>query len=230
MAIVRHKGIVRSTGSRVFVLWRECPDDPTHCLVIYQDSLPEAFSVPVVNLINGVGQRDIDLWKVMHEIGVIEGANMLTVLHKYGYIRKQNTVDVDMHVGDNKKIALNLLNAEIDHEIQLSAGTVKDVNPFELRDQEAKDDDYPEKNSIVKSLLADAKKYEELSKNSYERAYKLEPSLRPVPESTSQNSEKSDKSTLVLELPADISQTKAIEMVKSAMKAFKEAHQQDGTD
>ncbi|WPK19499.1 hypothetical protein [Salmonella phage SD-1_S14] len=33
MAAIRHVGVMRNTGSRVFVVWRSLPDDPEHCLI-----------------------------------------------------------------------------------------------------------------------------------------------------------------------------------------------------
>lgn len=61
MSIVRHCGVVRSTGSRVFVVWRQLENDPSHCLVVYRDSLPEVYSNRVAELVLGRGQSSIEL-------------------------------------------------------------------------------------------------------------------------------------------------------------------------
>lgn len=214
--ITRHTGVVRSTGSRVFVLWRQLENDPTHCLVIYRDSLPEAYVSKVTDLVLGSqGQSSIELWQVMDKVGVLEGANMLTLLHKMGYIRKQNTLDIDMHIGGSNKIPLNVLNDEINQSPAMVSGTVKDFNPYDKSEVQ-----YPEQDSIVSRLLEEADKYEQLAVANRERAYNLDPSLRPKAEVLSDVAHApSDK--FFVELPDGISQAKAVELVKKALKERK---------
>ena len=228
MSIVRHCGVVRSTGSRVFVIWRQLKNDPTHCLVVYRDSLPEVYSNRVTELVLGRGQSSIELWDVMDKIGTLEGGNMLSVLHRMGYIRKQNTLDIDMHVGGTNKIPLNVLNEEINQSAVVRDGTVKEFNPYEQAQNEVK---YPEQDSIVSRLLEQAEQYEQLARENRERAYNLDPSLRPQAQvlaenfvilpSDSADQQSDEKSSLFVELPEGISQTKAVELVKKALKERK---------
>lgn len=228
MSIVRHCGVVRSTGSRVFVVWRQLENDPTHCLVVYRDSLPEVYSNRVAELVLGRGQSSIELWDVMDKIGTLEGGNMLSVLHRMGYIRKQNTLDIDMHVGGTNKIPLNVLNEEINQSSVVRDGTVKEFNPYEQEQNEVK---YPEQDSIVSRLLEQAEQYEQLARENRERAYNLDPSLRPQAQvlaenfvilpSDSADQQSDEKSSLFVELPEGISQTKAVELVKKALKERK---------
>ncbi|AQW88740.1 hypothetical protein pEaSNUABM50_00211 [Erwinia phage pEa_SNUABM_50] len=214
MSIIRHCGVVRSTGSRVFVVWRQLENDPQHCLVVYRDSLPEAYVNKVTDLVLNQGQSSIDLWNVIDKIGMLEGTNMLTLLHKMGYIRKQNTQDIDMHVGGNNKIPLNVLNNEIDSAPEMVSGTVKDFNPFDRTEVQ-----YPEQNTVVTHLLDDARKYEQLSRESFERAYNLDPSLRPQ----ATVGESQDDGFIHLRIDPSMSQTKAIELVKKTLKEHKDA-------
>lgn len=212
--ITRHCGVVRSTGSRVFVIWRQLENDPGHCLVVYRDSLPEVYSNRVAELVLGRGQSSIELWDVMDKIGTLEGSNMLSVLHRMGYIRKQNTLDVDMHVGGNNKIPLNVLNEEINQSSVVQDGTVKSFNPYEQSANQ-----YPEQNSIVGRLLEEAEKYEQLARENRDRAYSLDPSLRPYEGALPAAS--SDTTSVFVELPEGISQTKAVELVKKVLKERK---------
>ncbi|SOK58488.1 hypothetical protein [Yersinia phage fHe-Yen9-04] len=214
MSIIRHCGVVRSTGSRVFVVWRQLENDSRHCLVIYRDSLPEAYVTKVSDLVLNQGQSSIELWDVIDKIGTLEGANMLTVLHKMGYIRKQSTLDIDMHVGGNNKIPLNILNDEINSAPEMVAGTVKDFNPFKSQNVQ-----YPEQNTVVTHLLDDANKYQQLANESFERAYNLDPSLRPQ----SVTGENKDDDLIHLNIDPSMSQAKAIELVKKALKEHKDA-------
>lgn len=212
--IIRHCGVVRSTGSRVFVVWRQLENDPTHCLVVYRDSLPEVYSNRVAELVLGRGQSSIELWDVMDKIGTLEGSNMLSVLHRMGYIRKQHTLDVDMHVGGNNKIPLNVLNEEINQSSVVQDGTVKSFNPYEQSTNQ-----YPEQNTIVGRLLEEADKYEQLARENRDRAYSLDPSLRPYESTLPATS--SDTTSVFVELPEGISQTKAVELVKKVLKERK---------
>lgn len=226
MSIVRHCGVVRSTGSRVFVVWRQLENDPNHCLVVYRDSLPEVYSNRVAELVLGRGQSSIELWDVMDKIGTLEGGNMLSVLHRMGYIRKQNTLDIDMHVGGTNKIPLNVLNVEINESAVVRDGTVKEFNPYEQA--QTQQVQYPEQTSIVTRLLEQADQYEQLARENRDRAYSLDPSLRPKAQILDEaafynNSEVNEdkEQTLFVELPDGISQTKAVELVKKALKERK---------
>lgn len=224
MSIVRHCGVVRSTGSRVFVVWRQLENDPHHCLVVYRDSLPEVYSNRVAELVLGRGQSSIELWDVMDKIGTLEGGNMLSVLHRMGYIRKQNTLDIDMHVGGTNKIPLNVLNEEINQSAVVQDGTVKAFNPYEQQETQVQ---YPEQGTIVSRLLEEATKYETLARENRERAYNLDPSLRPqaqavvLPSDSVVEADSQESTSLYLELPEGISQAKAVELVKKALKERK---------
>lgn len=214
MAITRHCGVVRSTGSRVFIVWRQLPDQPAHCLAIYQDSLPEQYAFAVQELVLGRGQSSIDLWDVMDKVGVLDGRKMLDVLHSLSYLRKLSTADVDMHVGNGAKIALNLLNDQLDSQKEHTDGKVKEYNPFEDKGQH----DFQESGGIVSKLLSEAAQYEQLAKDTYERAYALEPSLRPQAQVVSEPKNETDKRTFFIEIPDGVSQAKAIELLKKKLK------------
>lgn len=213
MSVIRHNGVIRNTGSRVVVVWRTLPDDKDNCLVVYRDSLPEAYSAAVMELTMTRGQSSLDLWEVMHSVGYLDGRKMLDVLHNMGHLRKVRTCDIDMHTGGNNKIALDVLNANLDaDETKTHAeGKVKEYNPF---NPDVKDTNVEEA-TIVEQLIKDATEYERLAKDMFERAYNLEPSLRPQAEVTR------DDRTLYIELPEGISQTKAIEKVKKALQERK---------
>lgn len=208
---IRHVGVVRNTGSRVFVVWRSLPDDPEHCLIVYRDSLPEAYAQSVADLVMNQGQSNVDLWEVMHKIGHLDGRKMLDVLHNLQHLRRARTCDIDMHVGGNSKISLDVLNNAInDNDAKTHEdGKVKEYNPF--KPQEA--DTSVEEATIVEQLLKDAQRYEQLAKEHFERAYNLEPSLRPQVQATPVAP---DSKTFYIEIPEGISQTKAIEKVKQA--------------
>lgn len=210
--IIRHCGVARNTGSRLFVVWRQVPDDSEHCLVIYQDSLPEAYVHAVSDLVHNQGQASQDLWDVMDKVGYLDGRQMLTVLHNNGYIRKLRTSDVDMHIGNGSKIPLSDLNASLDEVLSHKSGTVDSYSPFDKKETE-----FHEQGTIVERLLKEASQYEELAVQNRERAYAIDPASRPSV------TEKTDSSTIHIELPSDISTTKAIEQVKKILQERKAA-------
>lgn len=214
MAITRHCGVVRATGSRVFIVWRQLPDQPGHCLAIYQDSLPEQYAYAVQELVLGRGQSSLDLWDVMDKVGVLDGRKMLDVLHQLSYLRKLSTADVDMHVGNGAKIALNLLNDQLDEQKVHTDGKVKEYNPFDNQPQT----DFQESGGIVAKLLSDAAQYEQLAKETYERAYALDPSMRPQAAAII---EADPNQPFTISIPQGTTQAKAIEILKKALKEQK---------
>lgn len=209
MAVTRHCGVVRATGSRVFVVWRQLPDQPNHCLVIYQDSLPEQYAHAVQELVLGRGQTTLELWEVIDKIGVLDGKKMLDVLHNLSYLRKLSTADIDMHIGNGTKIALNLLNEQLDQHSVHTDGKVSEFNPFDKSATQ-----FTETGGIVGKLLHDAAQYEQLAKETYERAYSLEPSMRPQATII----EAAADQGITIKIPNGTSQTKAIEILKKALK------------
>ena len=38
---IKHTGMLLNTGKRVVVVFRELPDDPTHCLVVDTEAVPD---------------------------------------------------------------------------------------------------------------------------------------------------------------------------------------------
>ena len=201
--VVRHKGVMRNTGSRVFVVFRELPGEPEYCLVVFQYSLPEVYTWAVRDLVSGPGQNSTELHEIMNAVGVLDGRKMLNVLHEGKYLRKVRTADVDMHTGGNNIIPLNVLNERFSANLT-EESKIKDYNPFNPEMQDTK----IEEMTIVSELIKEAQKYEKLSKDYYERLYNLEPSMRP------QGEVKESEGFFSIEFPNDISQTKAIEKLK----------------
>lgn len=206
--ITRHTGVIRRTGSRVYVVYRELLDDKEHCLVIYRDSLPEVYAYKVQDVVLGRGQESINLFDVMDK-ETLEGAHMLTVLHKYNHLRRVSVDDVDMHVGGRNVISLRVLNQSIDETSEVKDGTVEKYNPMVKNDNIK----FSESVGIAYELINQADMHTSEAKALYERAYALDPSLRPVMEI-----QEEDDNTFIVKLPKNASQAKAVELVKKALK------------
>lgn len=212
MAILRHQGFMKNTGSRVFVIFRELPNDPNTCLICYRDALPEQYVHKVTDVVLNQGQRSADLYKVMeHE--TLEQGQMLTVLHRMGYLHSVRTSDVEMHLGDSGKIQLDILNNEIRKSSQdnMTDGKVS-YNPLDTKYSE----EFIEQDGIIGNLKAEAEKFAALAESAYKRLYDLDPSLKPKPKSDI------EEDCLVLKVPLDLSQAKAIELLKKELKKIRE--------
>lgn len=214
--IQRHQGVIRNTSSRVYIVWRSLPDDPSHALIIYRDSLPGPYADPIYELVMGRGQESTELYEVMDKTGRLDGSNMFTILHKMKYLVKVPTNMVDVHIGGDAKIALDKLNESIDDGNRtIDAGKTKVFNPLER----ATEIHYSESTGIVTQLMDEAKRHQDMANNILERAYALDPTQRP-----SQTTEiKADDNVLVLHIPKDYSQAKAVDLVKQALKEAKNA-------
>lgn len=211
MAIVRHQGTLNSTGSRVFVVYREVPGEPDSCIVCYADSLPEMYVYKVRDLVMGRGQESEDLYKVMEKVH-LERNNMLMELHTMGYLRKQKTNNVTMHVGGGATIGLSELNDKMRerNDNKIDSNTVSSFNPMDVPNLER-----PETSIVVQDLLSQAKHYEQLAQDTYDRIRNIDPSV------IDDKKQSSDDDTFTLTLDKDITQTKAIEVLKLKLRELK---------
>lgn len=210
---IRHIGVIKNTGSSVFVVYRKLPDGKDNeCLILYRDSLPDVFSHRIISTVEGKGQKSVDLFEVMNEER-LEGRHMLTVLHNHGLLKVVDTNAVVMHVGGNQTIRLDELNKIIDNEIKLKGDNVPKYNPFDIGSAEAKD--ALEDKGLVHRLSEQAKFHYEEATKLYDRISEIDPSL--VPDSYKSTVNVSNSNTF--EVPEGISQSKAIELLKKFMKA-----------
>lgn len=212
---IRHIGSIKNTGSDVIVVYRSIPDEVDHCLVIFRDSLPEVYSHKVITFVNGIGQRSVDLFEVMHEAGILEGQNMLGMLHKHGMLKKYRTSDVVMRPGGSQTIRLDELNKIIDDEKKMKDGTVKAFNPFDMGSVEAQS--ALEDRGLVDRLMIQYQEHLEKAAHYLNRAKELDPSIKVAEE------EVKNRDVLHIDLPADITQSKAVELVKKLIKEFQES-------
>ncbi len=218
---IRHIGSIKNTGSDVIVVYRSLPDESDKCLVIFRDSIPEVYIHKVLTFVNGVGQRSVDLFEVMHEAGLLEGQNMLSTLYKHGMLKKYSTSDIVMRPGGQQTIRLDELNKIIDDEKQkkMKDGSVKNFNPFDMGSVEATE--AMEDRGLVDRLLKQYQEHVDKAQGYLNRAIELDPNVKV--QGTSDKKESTDK--IHLELPVDVSQAKAIELLKKALKEHKEGKQ-----
>lgn len=209
---IRHNGVSKNTGSNVIVIYRSLPDAPNKCLVLFKDSLPDTLSTNVLTLVNGVGQKSLDLYDVMDKMGIVEGRHMLTVLHNYGLLKPLQTNEVVMHVGGGQTIRLDELNSILESESKINDGKVSTFNPFDIGSAEA--EAAIEDKGLVSRLLSQAAEYRAEADKLHKRAMELDPSLR-----FEVKTEVTSTDTVII--PEGITQAKAIELVKKIIKERK---------
>jgi hypothetical protein len=110
---LRHIGQV---GDRkVAVIFREVPNEPHMCIVVYSQLLNRNIHDPLMAAIESPsGQAAKDLGDQLNRSYTMDGKIILQVLHHEGMMKKVNTDQVMMTPAANTKIRLSELNTMLD--------------------------------------------------------------------------------------------------------------------
>lgn len=187
--ITRHVGKLRNSGIRVVVLMRKLPEDQANCLVVESDRLPDMYHDNLMNMVQSAeAQQTTELCDVLQRRTFTDGSPVLQTLHLKTFIRKVSIEDVDLYPLPNHPLPLAEANREIDQSTATSeaitaedaatavpetiteSGTVAPNTEAEAQGDPA---------VIAKTLIAQAKLLEDEAKAKKERAYTLDPSLKP---------------------------------------------------
>ena len=113
----KHLGIVKNTGVRIAVVFREMPDDPDHCLVAEIDRMPDKYHDAMYEIINSnAAQKVNDLYTILHQRTLPDGNNALQGLHTNNLMRKVPIDDVELTVQPNTHIPLRMINEQINEQ------------------------------------------------------------------------------------------------------------------
>lgn len=124
MSFLRHVG--KHGDRKVAVIWREVPNEPHMCLVVYTELLNSHIHDPLVACIESdIGQNSKDLADALNRTHTRDGKIILQVLHAEGMLKKVNTEQVVMTPAPNVKIKLNELNKILDEMEQGEAAVKK---------------------------------------------------------------------------------------------------------
>ena len=175
--IKKHIGYLPS-GVRCFVILNTVTDDVdsddfNYCLVIEPDSLPEQYSYAVNEVIMGAAQKADNAVEVLSKATLANGVPIINLLHNGNYIRKVQTIDVTMDVGNNHTIKLSELNEQIK--------VVKAEQQTAVANTVTKQNYNYAQNLVVKAndMIAEANKL-------LNQAYSLRPELKPAAQDTKQ--------------------------------------------
>lgn len=114
MTNTKHVGQIVNTQRRCVVMFRELPNEPTNCLIVDTDSLPDWMHDDVINAVNSPGaQASANFYEYAQRTMFADGSNMLQALHKRGLLVKQPTNNIKMVPNATVAIRLDELNAII---------------------------------------------------------------------------------------------------------------------
>lgn len=172
MQITRHVGKITNTGIRIVVIYRKLPDDPTSCLVVESDRLPDFYHDNLMTILNSKeGQAAREFYEVLHRRKFGDGTNCLQTLHTKGYMKKMRVADVTLYPAPNYPLTLLAANNEMDGTSLTENGVDEKATSSASR--------LPVPGDEVSSLIKQAELLEEDAVRLREQAYTLNPSLRP---------------------------------------------------
>lgn len=198
---IKHVGQLVNTQKRCVVVFRELPDDPTQCLVVDTDALPDWMHDDVINASESPGaQASANFYEYAERSVMADGSNMLQSLHKTGRLMKTPTDNVKMTPNNSVAIGLTELNniireqsndapvvAPPDDQTAMAGKDVADATPQPMttgnivEDVAATNQEAMDPQDLAKSLLAQAKTFEQEAKSLKTQAYELAPNLKPGP-------------------------------------------------
>ena len=167
MAITKHVGKMKDSGSRVAIMYRTLPDDKENALVVSTDNLPNLYHDAFIAMIDSPeGQQSNELYEIANRRAFPDGKNMLNALHESVMLVKVPTQNVIVMPNPGNSIQLDVLNKEI--AVQTGAAKLQQTeNILSMNKQEAK------------NLLLQAEGLEAQAKTVRENAYNIDPDLRP---------------------------------------------------
>ena len=182
---IKHVGQLINSQRRVIVVFREIPDEPTHCLVVDTDALPDWMHNDIINAVESPGaQSSANFYEYAQRTVFTDGSNMLQTLHAAKRLSKQPTSNVMMTPNTSAKIRLDELNnlireqngdqpavTDVPPENELGMATKKTPSKSEAPAVISEED-------IAKNMLAQAEQFSAEAERLREEAYALSPGLK----------------------------------------------------
>jgi hypothetical protein len=120
MANLKHIGQVSNTGIKCVVVFREIYDergnvvDPSHCLVVETDRLPDYAHDDIVRVVeSSAGQEANEFYEIANRSYFSDGSPMLQELHKRGWIKKYETKNITLTPNRSTSVLLSEVNEVI---------------------------------------------------------------------------------------------------------------------
>lgn len=107
--MIKHIG--RHNNRKIVILYRQVPNEGHMCLVMYSDMLPRQLHDDIMRVLESPsGQQAKEFSEVLYRNLSTDGRNLLTVLHKEGYIKKVQTNQVIVTPTSTSNVRLDELN------------------------------------------------------------------------------------------------------------------------
>ena len=148
--MMKHMGEYKESKTPIVVLFRTVPDEPNNCLIMAPKFLPDIYLSSLMRAVESdAGQASDEFGTYLDRQYFPDGVNMLAMLHKDNYIKKQPTENIIITYGLTKdgRVQLDQLNKLIAKEkgVKLSELAVKETSakkekPAETVKKETKSD------------------------------------------------------------------------------------------
>ncbi len=170
-------------GNKLVIVFRELPDDPDNCLVVYSNTLSEMYHDQLMRIVDSdEAQQVVDLFEVLTRRNFGDGLVMLNALHSKSLLRKMPVDKIVVTPMPNRQAPLREINNQIRTSKGQAVHTAKtDValpvveapvgepvaagEPLTVRDQ-------------AKAKLDAARQMEEDALRLREEAYAMDPGLK----------------------------------------------------
>lgn len=178
---VKHVGKIKSSGSRVIVIFNSIPDDPDNCLVVLNDTLSQSQADELHNILHSSeGQRAKELCEVLHRKSSTDGfGSVLQTLHNRRKLSKYPIDEILLTPNNYTAIPLrNIVSLKNDVQLQEESQEVSAINNVKVYNDE-------DKVKMAANLMYQASLLEQevkaIQKSITEKknqAYKYNPSLK----------------------------------------------------
>ena len=197
---IKHVGQIINTGRRCVVVFREIPDEPNSCLIVYTEALVDWMHDDVINSVESTSaQAANNFYEYAQRALFTDGSNMLQALHAKGLLQKQETSNILMIPNSNTSVNLAELNKIIREQNGDQPAVVPPVDPDQLSMANKPVDNVAETytapapapaaaqpadgaiddTALAKSMMDQAKTFEAEAASLKEQAIALDPTLKP---------------------------------------------------
>lgn len=192
--MVKHVGILTNTGKNVVVVYMQLPGDPNHALVVDTDALPDNYNESLRKVVESTeGQQSENLADVLARRMSPDGSNttLLVKFHQSGRLQKVPTSLVTMTPRRGVRWPLTEVIQAMDSMKQTQPDGFDDLDPetraalaadlkkFNVHANNIDGEARADRKDEAVGLLRQAELLESDAQNIRERAYRMDPSLKP---------------------------------------------------
>lgn len=192
--MTKHVGMLNNTGKNVVVVYMRLPGDPNHALVIDTDALPDNYNDALRRLVESVeGQQAVDFGEVLGRRMSPDGSN-LTLLQKFHQAQRLQKIPVNLVTMTPRKglrwpltdviKAMDAAKSEQqtdfdDLDPETRAALAADLKKFNVHASNITGENSANRKDEAVSLIRQAELLESDAQSIRQRAYKMDPSLKP---------------------------------------------------